>query len=559
MKKIIPILLILLIVLSSSMVFANSNPNTNFNSKKLRDLDPSQWYYDDVMQMINYQIITGYSDDTFRPNENVLRNEYAAMLVRSLKIPINENAHSSFIDLENNDWETKYVESAKYYLTGYKGPNGNLFKPKDNTLREDIMVALVKALNYDISSTNLEILNDYEDKNEISENLLAYVATAIDKGIIRGYVEKEKKYIKPQKAITRAETAKLLLTVIQYEKITFDELEKITFDETPETNNDQAVRIYVHYIDNGIKIYWNELDNSNIKGYKVVATENKNNPTYPEDGYYKFITDSDYVEIFSNSDYYNGGIDSLEENTYYYFNVNTLYNDNTVKLSNTIRIKMPSVTTNDYPITLEGTDDGQFTLNWDKYMGSNFKGYKVVASINNYSPKYPENGYYKYITNNDTNSVTINIGDNYNGNEISSFIANQEYNFSITVLKNDGSEKTYSNTIELEVEEDDIIIGNPIILKGTDNGQFILNWDKYIGSNFSGYKVVASINDYSPKYPENGYYKYITNNDTNSVTINIGDNYNGNEISSFIANQEYNFSITVLKNDGSEKTYSNTI
>ncbi len=666
MKKFISVLLIFILVFASTISFAN--PKDQYKNMKIKDLDPSGWYYNSVMKMIEYNIITGYDDDTFRPNDFVKRSEYAALLVRSLKIPVDKHPISSFVDLKNSDWETKYVEAAKYYLTGYKSVNGNLFKSNSYTLREDIMVALVKALGYDISETNLDILDEYEDSNLISKNLRTYVAAAIEQGLVNGYETHGKKYIKPMQKITRAETAKLLFSVIESEKITFDEDEKIIFDDTTEIND--MVRIYSSTFNNKITLKWEEIDNPKVKGYKVVASKNDRTPTYPEDGYYKYIQNDNDVDIIAYTTY-NGDLKKLYPNTYYYFNVNVLYDDGSVVPSNTLKLKIPDNTDYDKDLSLEveiNEEGNGFELKWDEYEGGNLKYYKVVASSTVDDPTYPENGYYKYFTNPEDTECTILLGEGYNGGDISAFKkdteynfritvvknngltraftntvsleiptindetfdlsgtinnandkfilewdkydennfekfkvvassevnnptypenyyaeyttnnddnrieipldttfnnegstetfeANQEYNFRIVVIKNDGSEKTYSNTVNLE-----IVQGNEITLTGAivDN-EFNLSWDEYIASDFDGYKVVASINDETPTYSENGYYQYITDNSTNEINIPLEANYNSGDFTSFVANQKYNFAITVLKNNGNEKTYSNTV
>lgn len=445
MKKACAIL-ILIILIISSISFGIVESTT---TKTFKDIDENAWYYNDVIKMIEYEIINGYDDNTFKPNNFVKRNEYAKMLVKSLKIPTSDT-NSSFIDLKNSDWETKYVESAKYYLTGYKTAEGNLFKPNEDTLREDIMVALVKALEYDYKNIDTNILDTYADYNKISANLRPYVAVAIKKGIVTGYEMNNKKYIKPLEPITRAETATLLMKVINEEKITFDEIEKVTFDENDSVTS--SVKITSTKNDGKLKLNWTEINSADIRGYKVIISKDNEKPKYPKDGYYRFLQNTDHVEIIANSNYNGGDISIIKPNDYYYFNVNTLYKDGSVKLSNTLKLKVPE-STNIEPINtdiiLKGTiKDNNFNLSWDKYTGNNFKGYKVVASINDATPTYPENGYYRYITNSDSNSINIPIDSSYKNGDFEKFITNQNYNFSITILTNSG--KIYSNTVRLK-------------------------------------------------------------------------------------------------------------
>ncbi|MDM8534718.1 hypothetical protein QUF55_08485, partial [Clostridiaceae bacterium HSG29] len=382
----------------------------------------------------------------------------------------------------------------------------------------------------------------------------------IEQGLVNGYETNGKKYIRPMQKITRAETAKLLFAVIESEKITFDEEEKIIFDDTTEVNDD-GVRIYPYYFDNKITLKWEEINNSNVKGYKVVASKYDDKPTYPEDGYYKFIQNDNDVDIIAYSTY-NGDLKKLYPDTYYYFNVNVLYDDGTVIPSNTLKLKIPDNTDYDEDLSLEVeiNDEGNgFELEWDEYEGGNLRYYKVVASPTVDNPKYPENGYYKYFTDPEDTKCTILLGEGYHGSAISSFKKDTEYNFKITVVKNDGSARAFTDTVSLIIPTID---DESFDLSGTindNNDKFILNWDKYEGNNFESFKVVASIDD-TPTYPENYYAEYTSNSDNNRIEIPLGNTFNNEgENNTFEVNQEYNFRISVIKNDGSEKTYSNII
>ena len=46
------------------------------------DVSKSEWYSDYIGYLSKYGIIKGYSDNTFRPNNNVTRAEFVAMTVR---------------------------------------------------------------------------------------------------------------------------------------------------------------------------------------------------------------------------------------------------------------------------------------------------------------------------------------------------------------------------------------------------------------------------------------------------------------------------------------------
>lgn len=58
---------------------------------------------------------------------------------------------------------------------------------------------------------------------------------------------------------------------------------------------------------------------------------------------------------------------------------------------------------------------------------------------------------------------------------------------------------------------------------GSVSGEAVkISWSKATAANFSGYKVVASTTNPNPKYPNDGYIKYITDINTTSVSLYEG-------------------------------------
>ena len=58
------------------------------------DITKDAWYYDYVIGAVEYGWITGYSDGTFKPEQNITRSEVAVIVNRMLA----RNADHDFID-----------------------------------------------------------------------------------------------------------------------------------------------------------------------------------------------------------------------------------------------------------------------------------------------------------------------------------------------------------------------------------------------------------------------------------------------------------------------------
>lgn len=182
-------------------------------SSKFSDVSTIHWANAAINEMSDRGVISGYPDGTFKPNNKVTREQFAKMMVLALDLKLLEPNKASFNDLSKGTWSYSYVETAKPYLTGYKQGNNSYFKGGESAIREDIAVALVKALkleNQDIDVSELD--RTFKDANEVSPELKKYVLIAYKNKLISGYGDGT---FKAQGKLTRAEAASLLLKVIQ--------------------------------------------------------------------------------------------------------------------------------------------------------------------------------------------------------------------------------------------------------------------------------------------------------------------------------------------------------
>ena len=93
-----------------------------------------------VKALVEEEVITGYPDNTFRPENNVTRAEFAKMVYKYAP-KAEETKDVEFKDVTNDKW---YYESVMYmaengYINGY--PDGT-FKPDANISRAEICTIL---------------------------------------------------------------------------------------------------------------------------------------------------------------------------------------------------------------------------------------------------------------------------------------------------------------------------------------------------------------------------------------------------------------------------------
>jgi hypothetical protein len=268
-------------------------------------------------------------------------------MVLTLNLNLIKAQNQSFQDVPPSSWEFKYVETAKYYLTGWRTSTGDLFMPSIPAVREDMAVALVNALNFSNEQPDDTMLDVFVDKNEISPNLKKYAALAVKHNIMQGspYGNGSLRSFNPQSSLTRAEAATLLYRILtnNAQKITYDKPTNADISQpyVSSTTNTPTVTGIVN--SNNIVLNWNATSPDNFVYYKIVISKNNSSPKYPDDGYLYYITDPNLTTAtIDNTKTYNGGDfgGKLTPGQEYYFSITAVYNN--IKIpSNTIRLKYP--------------------------------------------------------------------------------------------------------------------------------------------------------------------------------------------------------------------------
>ena len=200
-KQLLSLLMVLLLCTSATTAFADT-PLRDDYPQRFHDVPKSHWAFKYIADLEDRGIINGYPDGSFRPSATVTRAEWAKIMVCAADLRPNDNS-VYFTDTANH-WAIAYVNAAREYLTGY--PN-SIYRPNQAAVREDVTVALVRLKGCDTSKVDYSCLEKFTDNNSISNNIKAYVATAVEVGLIQGFDDNT---FRGQATLTRAEAATLL-------------------------------------------------------------------------------------------------------------------------------------------------------------------------------------------------------------------------------------------------------------------------------------------------------------------------------------------------------------
>lgn len=203
---------VLLVVIALLM---GSIPTSSFaDHSRFKDVKDTYWANEFIQVLASNGILSGYGNGNFAPESGITREEFAVIIFKTFGLDEVRPTTPSFKDVDASRWSYGYVESAKEYLTGYFPPNGKAtFDPEGQASREDVAVALVRALNLDASGAKVNI-NDlhFRDLADISPNLRTEVTLAVTHQLISGFPDGT---LLPNAPVTRAQASAMVYKIIK--------------------------------------------------------------------------------------------------------------------------------------------------------------------------------------------------------------------------------------------------------------------------------------------------------------------------------------------------------
>ncbi len=178
------------------------------------DVPETEWAAPYIYELVDRKIVGGYGDGTFGPEKYVERCEYAKMLVNIAGVEMVSSATSPYCDVPADQWYFPYINSALSLITGYTKDGELYFRPEEYATREDVTVAMVKALGIDVSGyldADNYLAAKFSDWQSISPHNREYIAAAVDRGVITGDMSADGlATFRPADSIIRAEVVAVL-------------------------------------------------------------------------------------------------------------------------------------------------------------------------------------------------------------------------------------------------------------------------------------------------------------------------------------------------------------
>ena len=163
-------------------------------------------------------IIEGKTDESYEPEANMTRAEFAAIVVRSLGLE--KNNGESFDDVDEDDWFYSYIACAYGYGI-INGVSETKFAPEELITKEQASVMIVRAASLCgmdtemIEKAQINVLAGFTDY--VTASLWAKPALAFCYS--SGILSDEEIEIQPKKVVNRSEIAVMLYNLLELSKL----------------------------------------------------------------------------------------------------------------------------------------------------------------------------------------------------------------------------------------------------------------------------------------------------------------------------------------------------
>lgn len=188
-----------------------NQPETEFS-----DVPPGIWYGEDVKLLVNENILKGKVPGLFYPNDNITRAELAAIFMRTAGAEDEAvQAGESFTDVNPGDWYYQYIYWAKEngVVNGYED---GTFRPNQNISRQEIAKMTMNyikncaKLTLPQPYTAITFFDDAKIGDWAKEEIIALQRCALLTGF-------DNLHFRPQENATRAQSAHIVAKVLRLE------------------------------------------------------------------------------------------------------------------------------------------------------------------------------------------------------------------------------------------------------------------------------------------------------------------------------------------------------
>lgn len=173
------------------------------------------WAKSEITRLVESGIVSGYPDNTFKPDAYITREEFLKILIESLKYEPIRNIKLPFTDVTSTRWSAPYIQTALDNDIIIAADYGNFFQPAKYITRLEMAAMISRAL---FLEEDLSMLN-FKDNDSIGRDK-GLVGAAITAELITGFPDNT---FRPDDSTTRAQSAAVIIRTLDYERHNSDE------------------------------------------------------------------------------------------------------------------------------------------------------------------------------------------------------------------------------------------------------------------------------------------------------------------------------------------------
>ncbi len=160
-----------------------------------------------IRALVSMNLTQGFADGSYQPDKAMTRAQYAALIAAAFN-PTPKRQGIEFIDVPADFWAAKAIHiAARGGFVG--GFSDRTFRPDQNVQRIQVLVSLVNGLGLPpANNANNNLLTAYTDIKSVPEYARTAIATANQHKIIVNYPDP--KLLAPTRQATRAEVAAMI-------------------------------------------------------------------------------------------------------------------------------------------------------------------------------------------------------------------------------------------------------------------------------------------------------------------------------------------------------------
>ena len=183
------------------------------NAKVYQPADTiANWANKHILKMMSLNVLQGFTDNSFKPNELTNRYQFAVAIAKILQLDVDGYSSQSYSNEELGampDWVKPYVAAVSE--SGIMVGNGS-FGGEEGLTRAQLAAIIGRILSPSSNSTR-DHSSYYSDASDIPDWAKEGVQKALDANILQGYPDGS---FQPEGILTRAEMAAVAARLMEY-------------------------------------------------------------------------------------------------------------------------------------------------------------------------------------------------------------------------------------------------------------------------------------------------------------------------------------------------------